>query len=155
MDLSILIDSDRNGAGKERCTILQAYISSISAAEFLLGKGLAYLLIAITSNHIFNLEPILTSERELSDQVKEGKLDVGIIIPRDFPQQLAKEAASIQIFIDRVNANTAGIANNYIHQIIQQYNRLLANNQTSILVLPQFVFLYNPGLTSSWSHLAN
>jgi ABC-2 type transport system permease protein len=33
---------------KERGTIVQAYASSISAAEFLLGKGLAYLLIAIT-----------------------------------------------------------------------------------------------------------
>lgn len=32
---------------KERGTILQAYASSITATEFLLGKGLAYLLIAI------------------------------------------------------------------------------------------------------------
>ena len=32
---------------KERGTILQAYASSITASEFLLGKGLAYLLIAI------------------------------------------------------------------------------------------------------------
>ncbi|MBG1271042.1 ABC transporter permease [Nostoc sp. WHI] len=32
---------------KERGTILQVYASSITAAEFLLGKGLAYLLIAI------------------------------------------------------------------------------------------------------------
>ncbi len=33
---------------KEKGTIIQAYASSISAAEFLLGKGLAYLLIAIS-----------------------------------------------------------------------------------------------------------
>ncbi|MEH2106144.1 ABC transporter permease [Nostoc sp.] len=33
---------------KERGTIIQAYASNISAVEFLLGKGLAYLLIAIT-----------------------------------------------------------------------------------------------------------
>ncbi|BDA73888.1 ABC-2 type transporter [Calothrix sp. PCC 7716] len=33
---------------KERGTILQVYASSISATEFLLGKGLAYLLIAIS-----------------------------------------------------------------------------------------------------------
>jgi len=33
---------------KEKGTIIQAYASSISAAEFLLGKGLAYLLIALT-----------------------------------------------------------------------------------------------------------
>jgi ABC-2 type transport system permease protein len=32
---------------KEQGTILQAYASGISAAEFLLGKGLAYLIVAI------------------------------------------------------------------------------------------------------------
>lgn len=33
---------------KRKGTILQVYASSISATELLLGKGLAYLLIAIT-----------------------------------------------------------------------------------------------------------
>jgi ABC-2 type transport system permease protein len=108
------------------------------------------LLQVITSNHIFNLESTLISEKELSNQVEEGKLDVGLIIPPDFSRKLATKSASVQIFIDGVNANTAGIANGYINQIIQQYNRRLVSNQTNLLITPQFVFLYNPGLTSSW-----
>ena len=104
------------------------------------------LLTAITSNRIFTLESVLTSEKELSRQVEEGKLDVGVIIPPEFPRQLARKAASIQVFIDGVNANTAGLARGYITQIIQQY----LMNQTTPPVSPQVVFLYNPGLTSSW-----
>ncbi|MGJ5675195.1 MAG: ABC transporter permease [Nostochopsis sp.] len=108
------------------------------------------LVTAITSNRVFILESVPVSEQELSRQVEEGKLDIGVIIPPEFPRQLAKQSANIQVFIDGVNANTAGIAGNYINQIIQQYNRQLANIEVSLSVSPQVVFLYNPGLTSSW-----
>jgi ABC-2 type transport system permease protein len=108
------------------------------------------LLTAMTSNHIFIQEPVPFSEKELSCLVEEGKLDVGVIIPPEFPRQLAQKSAEIQVFIDGVNANTAGIASGYMTQIIQQYNRRLAGNQASPPVSSQMVFLYNPGLTSSW-----
>jgi ABC-2 type transport system permease protein len=108
------------------------------------------LLTTMTSNQIFTIEHSLTSEKELSHQIEEGKLDVAVIIPPEFSRQLARKSASIQVLIDGVNANTAGIANSYIIQIIQQYNLLLAKSQAIPQILPQFVFLYNPGLTSSW-----
>ncbi len=108
------------------------------------------LLQAITTNDIFNLESVLINEKELNNQVESGKLDIGIIIPPDFPRKLATKSAQIQIFIDGVNANTAGIANGYINQIIQEYNRRLISNPVSSPVIPEFVFLYNSGLTSSW-----
>lgn len=111
------------------------------------------LLTAMTSNNIFILESELISEKKLSRQVEEGKLDVGVIIPPDFSRQLVTKSAIIQVFIDGVNANTAGIANNYMNQMVQDYNNLLASTQVSPLVLPQFVFLYNHGLTSSWFFL--
>ncbi|MEH1771145.1 MAG: ABC transporter permease [Nostoc sp.] len=108
------------------------------------------LVSAMTSNHTFNLESLTTSEKDLSRQVEEGKLDVGVIIPPDFPRQLANKSAEIQVFIDGVNANTAGIAANYINQIIQQYNLSLVQGQVSPAVSTEVVFLYNSGLTSSW-----
>ncbi|WP_026734247.1 ABC transporter permease [Fischerella sp. PCC 9605] len=108
------------------------------------------LVSAMTSNRVFILESVPTSEKELSRQVEEGKLDVGVIIPPEFPRRLAQKSAEIQVFIDGVDANTAGIASGYMNQIIQQYNRGLAQVQTSSFVSPQVVFLYNPGLTSSW-----
>ncbi|WP_026104432.1 ABC transporter permease [Anabaena sp. PCC 7108] len=108
------------------------------------------LVSAMTSNHTFKLESVPTNEKDLSRQVEEGKLDVGIIIPPDFPRQLAKKSAEIQVFIDGVNANTAGIAANYVSQIIQQYNLTLMPDIVSIPVSTEVVFLYNPGLISSW-----
>ena len=108
------------------------------------------LISAMTSNRIFTLESVPTSEKELSQQVEEGKLDVGVIIPPDFPRKLAQKTAEIQVFIDAVNANTAGIAANYMNQIVQQYNLSLEQGKQSPPVSPQVVFLYNPGLTSSW-----
>ena len=107
------------------------------------------LVLAMTSNRIFTLESVPTSEKELSRQVEEGKLNVGVVIPPEFPRRLAQKSAEIQVFIDGVDANTAGIASGYMTQIIQQYNSHLAQNQV-IPVSTQVVFLYNPGLISSW-----
>ncbi len=104
----------------------------------------------ITSNDIFNLKSSPINEKELNSRVEEGKLDVGVIIPPDFARKLANKEAEIQVFIDGVNANTAGLARGYMTQIIQQYNLRLQRHQTNTPISPQVVFLYNPGLTSSW-----
>ncbi len=106
------------------------------------------LVSAMTSNQVFTLESLPNSEKSLSRQVEEGKLDVGVVIPPDFPRKLAQKSAEIQVFIDAVNANTAGIAGNYMNQIIQQYNLQLT--KVTPPISPEVVFLYNPGLTSSW-----
>jgi ABC-2 type transport system permease protein len=108
------------------------------------------LVSAMTSNRIFILESVPNSEKDLSRQVEEGKLDVGVVIPPDFSRKLVNNAAEIQVFIDAVNANTAGIAANYLTQIIQNYNLSLGLSRGSLPISPQVVFLYNPGLTSSW-----
>ena len=108
------------------------------------------LVAAITQTGIFTAQAPPVSEAELSDWVETGKLTVGVVIPPEFPRRLAAGKAEIQIFIDGVNANTAGIANSYLSQIILQYNRRLKTIQTPLPVQSQVLFLYNPGLTSSW-----
>jgi ABC-2 type transport system permease protein len=74
-----------------------------------------------------------------------------VILP-DFSRQLTEDgtAAEVQVLIDGVDANTAGIANGYISQIIQQYNKQLIKEQNSTLIEPQTIFFYNQGLISSW-----
>ncbi|MFM2315482.1 MAG: hypothetical protein RLZZ04_4760 [Cyanobacteriota bacterium] len=117
------------------------------------------LISAFTENNIFIPEMYSLNERQLGEQVRKGKLTVGLVIPSSFSRQLAENKNSeVQVFIDGVDANTAGIANGYINQIIQQYNDQLIGshevctecNQNSILIRPQTVFLYNPALVSSW-----
>nr|WP_322714428.1 ABC transporter permease [Nostoc sp. ChiSLP03a] len=105
---------------------------------------------AMTSNSIFTIESVPTSEKDLSRQVEEGKLNLGVIIPPEFPRKLATKEAEIQVFIDGVDANAAGIASGYMTQIIQNYNRNFGQTQLNFPISFQVVFLYNPGLISSW-----
>jgi ABC-2 type transport system permease protein len=108
------------------------------------------LISALTENKIFIAEAYPASERELGRMVEEGKLTAGIVIPPEFRRQLAQgQTAEVQVLIDGVDANTAGIANGYINQIFRHYSRRLSNAQAPP-VIPQVRFLYNPGLTSSW-----
>ncbi|OKH23471.1 ABC transporter permease [Hydrococcus rivularis NIES-593] len=111
------------------------------------------LVFALTekTDNIFIADRYFLKEEELSERVREGKLTVGVVIPPDFQRKISQDrTAEIQVFIDGVDANTAGIASGYINQIIEQYNRNLESDRLEPLVDLQTTFLYNPGLISSW-----
>lgn len=109
------------------------------------------LVAALTQNRIFVVEDYPASERALEQQVEKGQLTAGLVIPPDFPRKIAQgETAEIQVFVDGVDANTAGIASGYMTQIVREYGRGLAATPIVPPVKPEVVFLYNPGLTSSW-----
>jgi ABC-2 type transport system permease protein len=85
--------------------------------------------------------------------VRQGKLDAGVVIPPDLERDVkSKHEASVQIMLDGVDANSAGIASGYISQIMGAFNReLVSGTQVdNELVSPQISFAYNPGLISSW-----
>ncbi|MBC7971444.1 MAG: ABC transporter permease [Verrucomicrobia bacterium] len=109
------------------------------------------LVSALTENRIFVAEAYPATEQELSRQVETGTLTAGIVIPPEFRRAISQgKTAEIQVFIDGVDANTAGIASGYINQILRQYNFSLAGVTPTPLVKPEVIFLYNPGLISSW-----
>lgn len=109
------------------------------------------LVAAFTSNGIFSVTSYPLSQRSLGEQVESGKITAGLVIPPDFNRAIAQEkTAEVQVLIDGVDANTAGIANGYINQIINQYSRRLDPTLSAPLIQAQSVFLYNPGLLSSW-----
>lgn len=109
------------------------------------------LVSALTENHVFVADKYMSNEQELGEQVREGKLTVGLVIPPEFKRDLSQEKTSeVQFLVDAVDANTAGIANSYITQILSQYSHHLSPNQAPELVSPKTIFLYNPGLVSSW-----
>ncbi|WP_019499834.1 ABC transporter permease [Pseudanabaena sp. PCC 6802] len=109
------------------------------------------LVSALTENKLFVVDTYPANEKQLSQMVETGAIAAGMIIPSDFNRKInAGKSADIQIFIDGVDANTAGIANGYISQIVNRYNRQLSGGQITPAVTAQVVFLYNPGLNSSW-----
>jgi len=122
------------------------------------------LVSAFTENQIFVAEDYSLSQQTLGQQVQKGEITAGLVIPPDFDRDLRQgKTAEVQVLIDGVDANTAGIASGYINQIVNQYSRQLdasfgrgdfrddtRNNRAPPLVEPRVKFLYNPGLLSSW-----
>lgn len=109
------------------------------------------LVSALTENRVFTVNSVLFNEQQLAEQVETGQLNVGMVIPPHFSRDLnGDEPAEIQVFIDGVDANTAGIANGYISQMIQQFNLKEFAPQNPPPINTQVTFLYNPGLISSW-----
>lgn len=109
------------------------------------------LISALVVNNIFTAQQYPLNERELGTQVELGKLTAGIVIPPEFSRRLANgRKTEVQVLIDGVDANTAGIASSYIDQIIQQYSLQKLNPDFSLPIATHVTFLYNPGLSSSW-----
>ncbi len=109
------------------------------------------LVAAMTENQIFDADALLFSEKALAKQVEAGQLTAGVVIPPEFSRNLAAgTSAEIQVVIDGVDANTAGIASGYINQIVQQFSLQHLNPAATLPVNTQVIFLYNQGLTSSW-----
>jgi ABC-2 type transport system permease protein len=109
------------------------------------------LVAAMTENQIFLPQVYLFDEAKLGEQVRLGKVTAGLVIPSDFEQQLKRgEPADIQVLIDGVDANTAGIAGSYLSQIVRQFDRHLPPVAAPPLIDPEVTFLYNAGLNSTW-----
>jgi ABC-2 type transport system permease protein len=109
------------------------------------------LVSVLTVNKVFTLEKYLFNDQDLGEEVRQGKITAGLIIPPDFKRKLSEDkSGEVQILIDAVDANTAGIAQGYLNQMINQFSRRLSSNQAPPLINPQTTFLYNPGLRSSW-----
>lgn len=109
------------------------------------------LISALTENEVFIAHEYNLSGQALTQQVQTGQVTAGLVILPDFNRHLQQgQTAQVQVIIDGVDANTAGIARGYITQIINQYSRDLNANRAPPLVQPQSVFFYNPGLLSSW-----
>ncbi|HEY9851673.1 MAG TPA: ABC transporter permease [Leptolyngbyaceae cyanobacterium] len=109
------------------------------------------LIAAFTENKIFTPQLYTYSTGDLAREVRMGNIAAGIVIPPEFNRDLSQNrTAEVQVLVDGVDANTAGIASGYINQIINQYSRKLDGDRSPPLVRSESVFLYNPGLVASW-----
>jgi ABC-2 type transport system permease protein len=122
-------------------------------------------LIAVLSRtQAFVLSGFYTSEVALQDDLVASRLDLGIVIPRDFAKQrLRGESPVVQVLLNAVNANTAQIAQGYTEATVAWFNQQSAAGRLPVVALPSMVrarppaaviprvaFLYNPGLVTAW-----
>ncbi|MBK4729688.1 ABC transporter permease [Oxynema sp. CENA135] len=109
------------------------------------------LVSTLSKNNLFIPQFFSSSQAELGQKVRRGEITIGLVIPPDFAEELSEgKPADLQIIIDGVDANTAGIAAGYAKQIINNYARELQETTLDLPVRSQVRFLYNPGLMSSW-----
>jgi ABC-2 type transport system permease protein len=121
------------------------------------------LVSAFTESRSFQKGVHYGSTEELSRELTAGNLDAGLIIPSDFARSRERrETAKVQLMLDAVNSNSAGIAAGYAQRIIDSFNQRLAHedpqvtvgiqprSSTAGAVASRVSLLYNPGLKSSW-----
>lgn len=109
------------------------------------------LISALTENKVFIVDRYVDSQKDLGKLVQQGTISAGLNIPPEFGRDLHRDkGAKVQILVDGVDAYTAGIASSYIGQILYEYNRSLLYANIPDPITPQIIFLYNPGLISSW-----
>lgn len=110
---------------------------------------------AFLESHSFARQGEYSSSEALGRALAHGDLDAGLIIPSDFATRRDRgTTASVQLILDAVNSNTAGIAAGYAQRIIGAYNERLGAQVVVQSNAPELrariALLYNPGLRNSW-----
>jgi len=113
------------------------------------------LVSAVVRNGVFDLEESGGDEQQLSYRVRDGRLDIGLVIPPEFERTLkAQRPSRIQVILDGVDANTAGIANGYVNQIIANFGSeaktYIATGAQDSAIRTDSTFVYNAGLIAAW-----
>jgi len=106
---------------------------------------------ALVENRVFKMTGAFDNLSSLMKSVERGNVDAGLVIPPDFDREISQgKQATVQLIIDAVDANTAGISQGYATQMIQKYGQGLVSNPITMPVTSQVTYAYNPGLISSW-----
>jgi len=119
---------------------------------------------AFIESRSFRIAGQFRSSDELGRALSSGNLDAGLIVPADFAKQRERrETARVQLLLDAVNSNTAGIAGGYAARIIGAFNERIAQNSPAVSLqvkggdadirgrlTARIALLFNPGLESAW-----
>jgi drug efflux transport system permease protein len=127
---------------------------------------------AFVESKSFRIANYYPSPEELSQALRAGRLDAGLIVPGDFAKHRARnsarnsegrQTARVQLLLDAVNSNTAGLAAGYAARIISALNEQIAQDSPAVSLkveggpsnvrgrlLTRIALLYNPGLESAW-----
>jgi ABC-2 type transport system permease protein len=109
------------------------------------------LVSALVENRVFKIAKSPDNRQKLMLSLEQGKVDAGVVIPPDFDRKISQHRpATVQILLDAVDANTAGIAQGYSTQMLNVFGNALNNNYQAAPVKADISYVYNPGLVSSW-----
>ncbi len=80
------------------------------------------LIAQFSGSKTFNVHVPLESEKELSRQIAERRIQVAIVIPDSFVRDInGKKKPEVQVIVDGRGANSAGLATAYVQNIVSRY----------------------------------
>jgi ABC-2 type transport system permease protein len=106
----------------------------------------------------FEIDYYVTSYKELTELIDNGKALVGIVIPTDFSKNIgAKKTAPLQVIFDGSDGNKAAISSGYVQGIVSSYSQNIMmeslhrsgiTKPLSGSIQPEVRIWYNPDLTT-------
>jgi ABC-2 type transport system permease protein len=118
------------------------------------------LVSAFVESGSFRVAETYNSTEELGESLSDGKLDAGLVVPQDFARLRARGAsAEVQILVDGVDSNRAGIAAGYAMRVVAALNERqggagvaarTSDVKGGARAEPRVAVLYNPGMRYSW-----
>ena len=107
------------------------------------------LVSAIMATNLFRLCSVAPEESALSNAIKSSKVKVGVVVPKDFEQELQREHVShVRVILDGADAYTAKVARGYLMQTILHFDGSVERPPQPITA--SIKMLWNPGMASSW-----
>jgi ABC-2 type transport system permease protein len=144
----------------------QVHHLSLATVDHAQSKESRELVKSLTKSEVFHKNVYLPNEDQLLLQLEKGDLNVGLVIPKDFSQDLiGKTTADVQVLVDGADAYTAGIARADVLRAIHEFHpqgmpalqfvlpsavRTDKITDASKIINPRVEILYNPDQISSW-----
>ena len=124
------------------------HIPMVVADQSLSAASKSYLN-AFVDSESFDIVSTVSSQREVIEAIDHGQADIGMFIPPDFGDRVARGNAIVLILVDGSSSFTSQSANNAANAISQQYAASLTGQQGSSLTA-HLRILYNPDLKDIW-----
>ncbi|MBK7631267.1 MAG: ABC transporter permease [Ignavibacteriales bacterium] len=107
----------------------------------------------IESSQYFDIDRSITSNDQIEEAFKTGKIKLAIVFQQNFQNELShSNKAQLQIIADATDPNQATTLTNYLSSIVKDYqNELNQQNKLPYNINTEMRMLYNPQLKGAYT----
>lgn len=107
----------------------------------------------IESSQYFDIDQTITSNDQIEEAFKSGKIKLAIVFQQNFQNELShSNKAQLQIIADATDPNQATTLTNYLSSIVRDYqNELNQQNKLPYTIKTEMRMLYNPQLKGAYT----
>lgn len=107
----------------------------------------------IESSQYFDIDRSITSNDQIEEAFKSGKIKLAIVFQQNFQNELShSNKAQLQIIADATDPNQATTLTNYLSSIVRDYqNELNRQNKLPYTINTEMRMLYNPQLRGAYT----